>query len=211
MIPKPTYIFRIIHIKNLPKILEDGYIYCCNQLNKMGKSYESIAHKSIMERRASTKVPCGPQGNLLDFVAFYFAPRSPMLYSIYKGNVEGCSSNQEDLIYVVSTVQKVDENSIEFVFTDGYGIMSFTNYFDDLSNLDEIDWPLMKQKYWSDTINDFDRKRRRQAEFLIYQKFPWNLVIEIGALTIQMKEYIKSLLEYSGHNTRVKTKPDWYY
>ncbi len=47
MIPKPTYIFRIMHIKNLPEILKDGYIYCCNQLDKMGKLYESIVMNQL--------------------------------------------------------------------------------------------------------------------------------------------------------------------
>ncbi len=104
-----------------------------------------------MNRRASTIVPCGPQGNLLGYVAFYFGPRSPMLYSIYKGNVEGCSGNQEDLIYVVSTIQIVDESNLEFTFTDGHGIVDFSSFFNDLSDLDKIDWPIMEQKYWNDT------------------------------------------------------------
>lgn len=211
MIPKPTYIFRIMHIKNLPEILKDGYIYCCNQLNKMGKLYESIAHESIMNRRASTIVPCGPQGNLLDYVAFYFGPRSPMLYSIYNGNVEGCSGNQEDLIYVVSTAQRIEEAGKGFVFSDGHGIVVFTRFFENFSDFDKIDWNLMNAKYWYDTDADPDRKRRRQAEFLIYQKFPWDLVTEIGVLTIQMKEYVKSHLDDSGYNTQVRIKPDWYY
>jgi len=134
-----------------------------------------------------------------------------MLYSIYKGNVEGCTRNQEDLIYVVSTVQRIKEAGIEFVFSDGHGIMSFTNYYDDFSNLDKIDWPLMEAKYWHDTDANPDRKRRRQAEFLIYQNFPWDLVSEIGVLTIQMKEYVETLLDDSGYNTQVRIEPDWYY
>ena len=198
-------------INNLPEILKDGYIYCYNQLNKIGKPYKSIAYESIMDRRESKSVPCGPRGNLLDYVAFYFAPRSPMLYTISKGNVEEFAGGQEDLIYIVSTAQKVKEANIRFTFTDGHGIMGFTNYFDDLSELNRIDWSLMKQKYWFDTLNDLDRKRRRQAEFLVYKKFPLELIDEIAVLTVQMKNYIESLLNRFECRIIVKTKPDWYY
>ena len=32
-------------------------------------------------------VPIGPGGAVSDYVLFYFAPRSPMMYAIHRGNV----------------------------------------------------------------------------------------------------------------------------
>ena len=52
-----------------------------------------------------------------------------------------------------------------FVFTDGHAIMQLSKFYDDLGYLTEIDWDIMEEKYWRDTIEDPDRKRRRQAEF----------------------------------------------
>ena len=52
--------------------------------------------------------------------------------------------------------------------------MRFTDFFDDLKDLDKIDWDLMQSRYWNDTNDDPDRKRRRQAEFLVHEFFPWS-------------------------------------
>jgi len=143
-------IYRMIHIDSLNDILNDGNILCCNILHEMGKSFSSIAYPSLMERRASKHVPCGPDGNLLDYVAFYFAPRSPMLYTIFKGNVDGCPGGQEDIVYIISSVKRVVRSDIVYVFTDGHGVMEFTKFFDDLSGLNGIDWELMNRKYWKE-------------------------------------------------------------
>ncbi len=211
MTPIPTCIFRIIDLNNVPEILKDGYIYCCNQLDKIGKKYKSIAYESIMDRRRRIIVPCGPGGNLLDYVAFYFAPLSPMLYTIKMGNVDSNDGDQERIIYIVSTAQKVTKENLDFVFTDGHGIMAYTSFFNDLSDIEKIDWPLMNQRYWYDTVNDLDRKRRRQAEFLVYKKFPWSLVDVIAVLTVQTKNHVESMLTDYGYKTQVEVKPDWYY
>ena len=89
-----------------------------------------------------------------------------MLYAIKMGNVEGCSASQTDIIYLVSSAEAIKTAKIGFVFTDGHGIMELSEFYDDLSKLTEIDWDIMKEKYWRDTYEDPDRKRRRQAELL---------------------------------------------
>jgi hypothetical protein len=86
-----------------------------------------------------------------------------------RGNVEGFSGKQQDIIHLVSNVQAVVEAGFSFVFTDGHGIMVLTDFFEEIGDLDHIDWDLMSSRYWYDTAEDPDRKRRRQAEFLIYE------------------------------------------
>lgn len=95
-----------------------------------GVEYTSIAHQTIQDRRAYTQVPCGPGGCLHDYVPFYFGARSPMLYAIKSGNVEGYEQGQEAVVYLVSTAQKVSGAGLGHVFTDGHGIMGFTAFYD---------------------------------------------------------------------------------
>lgn len=57
--------------------------------------------------------------------------------------------------------------------------MSLSEYFTGLPELNRVDWPLMQETYWNDTQQDPDRKRRRQAEFLVYKYLPWELITEI--------------------------------
>ncbi|UTW68357.1 DUF4433 domain-containing protein [Anaerobacillus sp. HL2] len=47
-----------------------------------------------------------------------------------------------------------------------------------------MDWDVMESKYWFDTDDDPDRKRRRQAEFLVLRHFPLELVLGIGVKLI---------------------------
>ena len=211
MTPVPTLIYRIFDICNLPGILEEGTIYCWNRLVETGRSCTSIAHDSIMDRRRETIIPCGPGGNLLDYVAFYFAPRSPMLYSIKMGNVAGYEGGQEKIIYIVLTAQKIKEAGIRFVFTDGHGIMALTEFSDDLADLGMIDWGLMRARWWYDTDEDPDRLRRRQAEFLVFKEVSWGLVDTVVVMSEAMKGEVESYLHDFGKSTPVQVKRDWYY
>ncbi len=145
-VPQPTPIFHITNIDNLSLILAGGTLRTIADLKATGVAYTSIAHQNIQDRRAYTQVPCGPGGRLHEYVPFYFGARSPMLYTISLGNVEGYEQGQEAVIYLVSTVQTVSNANVGHVFTDGHGIMGFTDFYDDLADLGEVDWPLMKKR-----------------------------------------------------------------
>ena len=62
-------------------------------------AYKDIAHQNIQTRRSTTEVPVPPCRMLHDYVPCYFAPRSPMLYAIKNGKVEGYPGTQSDIIY----------------------------------------------------------------------------------------------------------------
>ncbi|NER36024.1 MAG: DUF4433 domain-containing protein [Oscillatoria sp. SIO1A7] len=208
-----TPIYHIPHVNNLESIIKSGRLLSYSTMQKERIQYKNIAHQNIQNRRATTFVPCGSGGKLHHYVPFYFAPRSPMLYAIHKGNVEGYPG-QELVAYLVSTAQAVQEAKLPFVFTDGHAIMEITNFFDTLTQLDKIDWHLMKEKYWNDTNQDMDRKRRRQAEFLVHSFLPWELVTEIGVFNLQNITKIEQSLQKSQnvmHKPIVKMRKEWYY
>ena len=81
----------------------------------------------------------------------------------------------------------------------------------DLAALDEIDWRLMWARYWADTDEDPDRKRRRQAEFLVHERFPVGLIVGIGVMNLQIKEEAETLIKRLGLKIPVAVKADWYY
>lgn len=211
MAPNPTPIFHITPIENLRMILEVGELRAKRALDQEDTGYTNIAHRTIQDRRAHTLVPCGPGGVLHDYVPFYFGPRSPMLNTISKGNVEGFAGGQQSIAHLVSTVQAVQAAGLGFVFTDGHGTMAITDFYDDLGQLDEVDWPLMSARYWFDIDDDLDRKRRRQAEFLVHQRFPVALIQEIGVINQQKKAETEAMLAEFGLTIPVAAKPGWYY
>jgi hypothetical protein len=93
---KKVLIYHITNLENLESIVSMGGLSCYNRLKAENIDYQNIAYERIQDRRADTIVPCGPGGNLHDYVPFYFAPRSPMLYTIEKRNVQSCPDGQKN-------------------------------------------------------------------------------------------------------------------
>lgn len=113
-----------------------------------------------------------PHGCVADYVPFYFAPRSPMLYKLAKGGIPNYTEGQEPLIYLVSSAEIVAASGGSFVFSDGNCASSVTRVANDLSLIESlIDWDVMKAGMWANTADDPDRKRRRIAEFLAHERF----------------------------------------
>lgn len=69
----------------------------------------------------------------------------------------------------------------------------------------------MSDKYWRDTVADGDRKRRRQAEFLVHRTFPWTAVIEIGVMSEAMEDAVRGALVGAAHAPKVAIQKSWYY
>jgi len=78
--------------------------------------------------------------------------------------------------------------------------MAYTEFYDDLQDLNEIDWDVIRGHYWSDTQEDGDRKRRRQAEFLVRHQFPFSLVSEIIVRTESARKLVEKMLDENGYN-----------
>lgn len=211
MSPNQTYIYHITHIDNLVSIVGSKGLNCVNTLHCNGNAYRDIAYESIQSRRAEKGVPLPPFGKLHDYVPFYFAPRSPMLYTINRGNVTQYKGKQREIIYLVSTVQEIQSKKIPFVFTDGHAIIEYTEFFDDVKDLGSIDWDVMNSQYWSDTDEDPDRKRRRQAEFLAFKSFPIHCVLEIGTYDSALQNEVLSIIKNEIDHVPVNRHREWYY
>ena len=112
---------------------------------------------------------------------------------------------------MVSSVEAVKDCGLPFVFTDGHGIMDVTNFYDDLQYLDKIDWPLMKERYWRDTNEDPDRKRRRQAEFLVRDFFPLSLVKGVAVMRQASIAVVREKFGDLGASMTIEAIPGWYY
>lgn len=132
-----------------------------------------------------------------------------MLYAISKGNVEGTAAAQSKIVHLVSDTDSVINHGCRWVFTDGHADMvHLSDFFDDIRHFDKIDWALMRATYWNDVPADPDRKRRRQAEFLVHEFFPWELVTEIGVINRTMEAEVREAVDCGAE---IKVRRDWYY
>jgi hypothetical protein len=135
-----------------------------------------------------------------------------MLFAIRGNQVEGYPSGQVPILHLESTAESVDSAGLPFTFTDGHADMAFSEFFEDLAALRTgVDWSVMRSNYWHDTVEYPDRKRKRQAEFLIHAFAPWTLVKFIGVINQQVKNEVETILSPSHHQPVVKIQPTWYY
>jgi hypothetical protein len=213
-VPVPTPIYRFLHVDNLPVCLRRGALCAPNHTPQDGLVYKTIHNLDIQQQRKIIRIQCGPRGVIHDYVAFYFGYLSPMLLQLKTGRVEGYNEGQEPLIYLVSSAQIVEQNQVGFVYSDGHGIAFDTQWYDNLGNLDKVDWDMVYQRYWAaDYEKDMDRQRRKQAEFLIHSHCDWNLILEIGVLNDRIKTKVERILaEFDRKmNCPVNVRSQWYY
>ena len=213
-VPNPTHIYRLIHVDNLQVCLQRGGLHAPKHTPDDDLTYKMIHNLDIQSKRQNKRIPCGPEGVIHDYVPFYFGYRSPMMFQLKTGQVEGYNEGQQPLIYLVSTAQNVECSGTSFVFSDGHGIAAYTGWYDDLDELDQVDWNMVFQRYWAANVdNDMDRQRRKQAEFLVYKFCDWSLIESIAVLNKRVKTKVEGIMNsFSADKRRdVRIKPDWYY
>lgn len=214
-----TPIYHITCIENIEHIIRSGRLICTNQLNT---GHACIANDDIQSRRAVQRVRIAPHGCLHDYVPFYFAPRSPMLYA----NKSGAHTNarkQEDIVYLVTTAQKA-ANARPFVFYDSHAIVAFAGCYNSLLDINKIDWELFFEPpltgdystYWHDKQNGtnpkwINRKAVRQAEFLSYEYLNWKEIQYIATMNETRTNEVRDMLRTLNDNTPVLTRTDYYF
>ena len=191
--PNPTPIFRFVHADNLHTLIRRGGLHAPNYVPDDGLPYRFCHDPEVQGARSVVTVTVGPGGTIHDYVPFYFGYLSPMMFKLKTGRVAGYDEGQEPLIYLVSTAQAVADAGVGFAFSDGHGLAFITGWFDRLERLEAVDWGMVYQQYWSDNLNDMDRQRRKQAEFLVYQSCPWSLIQEIVVINTAMRERVEAI------------------
>lgn len=212
-VPIPTPIYRFTHIDNLQIYLSRGGLHAPNFFPDDGFEYRTCHNTEIQALRHLKKVSCGPGGVIHDYIPFYFGYLTPMLLILKTGRLQKYQEGQESLIYLVSTCQKVAESGAGYIFSDGHGVIAYTKWFDELSSLDRVDWEVVYKRYWKDTVDDMDRKRRKQAEFLIHRFCDWSLIQEIGVIDSTMKSRAEEVFNTFPPELRrpVNVRRNWYY
>jgi ssDNA thymidine ADP-ribosyltransferase, DarT len=166
----------------------------------------------IKSARRSIRVPLAPHGCVADYVPFYFAPRSPMLYKLHKGSVPNYTGGQDPLVYLVSSAEAIAAADVPFVFSDGNCAATVTCFNSELAKIESVvDWEVMRAQMWRNTADDPDRRRRRMAEFLAYQRVPIDCFSEIVVRRDMMRRRVEGLLESTGLGLTVTTRVNWYF
>jgi hypothetical protein len=198
-------------MSNLPGIIARNGLFCDRACQGAGMPVRGVAYNDLKAKRAQTAVEAGPGGFLNDYAPFYFGPRAPMLLPYKSGLVTGKPENQDEIIYLVSSTEAVAALGLPFAFTDGHPVKEPRAFYADLRQLDQVDFSIMQLKYWNDTDSFPDRKRRRQAEFLVWHALPWQAVSMLAVRTPIMATWAQQLISTVPHKPVCETHPEWYY
>ena len=140
-----------------------------------------------------------------------------MLYLLHKGNHEGVTyhGGQDKIIHLVADLPRAVD------WADGQGLRwAFTlsnagsGYFEDRANLGDlslINWAAVKAERWSGEGVGREVKEGKQAEFLVENRFPWQLVIGIGVHSQAQGEQVTRLTTGMAHKPTIKVLQNWYY
>lgn len=200
------------HIDNLVGILESGKV-CAPNHPQADPNYKSIGLNDLIKKRSQKPVPLGNGGTFLDYVAFYFGARSPMLLKIKDGN-EVPQVPQSEIIYLISDTNTIQAHNCIFVFFDGHASKAISKPFTDLADLNQLDWTAVNARFWQDDPNsdvNFDRQRKKQAEFLVANEVPLSCVLKISTFDEASCEKVRVLLSEKGLNIPVEVDKTLFY
>lgn len=207
-------IYHITHVRNLVDIIKTGGLLSDARMLERGGPRQTIGMSEIKRRRLEEiEVTCYPGTKVGEYVPFYFCPRSVMLYLIYRGNHSNLDyrEGQETIVHLEANFYKVVEwankNSVRWVFSLSNAGAYYVEFRCNLQNLYELDWNAIA----ATDFRDPDIKERKQAEFLVYDFFPFELVERIGVFNRAIWNRVNQMLIGSKYKPLVEIRRNWYY
>jgi hypothetical protein len=209
--PVPTLVLHITRYENLPSMVTHG-LFSDSQAQKSKMVQVEIGNIGIKAQRARRIVPLAPGGVVADYVPFYFAPRSPMLYAISRGNVATYQQGCDEIVYLVSSTQILGEQELTVLGTDRNAVLAIAEFTADDTYLTGIvDWNLMRARMWNNTPAAPDRMERRQAELLVHGQVPWSAMMGVATKSEEVKIRVETVLSKLGQSTPVAVRSGWYF
>lgn len=206
--PEKALIFRIVHRDNLPWLLEHGLHAPSGVV--FDPSHRNIGNAELIEKRTQRTVNAPPGGTLSDYVPFYFTPFSIMMYNIHTGyNVPRIPNS--DILILVSSLFKISELRIPFVFTKQHAFLKTTEFFSRQEDLVKIDWPLLNRRDFKHDPDDPGKKERYQAEALIWKYVPVQALLGICSFTEECDAQVKAELTQRALDVKTNVQANWYF
>jgi hypothetical protein len=169
---------------------------------------------TIKRRRLEElRVKCYTEDFVGEYVPFYFCPRSIMLYILYRADHPELSyrGGQGPIVHLEAdlnaTVVWAESHGRRWAFTLSNAGARYTEFRNDLDDLDEIDWAAVA----NDDFRSPEVKEGKQAEFLAHQACHWNLIRRIGVLSEPIRARVLAAVNGAEHRPPVAVRPDWYF
>jgi ssDNA thymidine ADP-ribosyltransferase, DarT len=136
-----------------------------------------------------------------------------MLYLLHMGNHQDITykGGQGPIVHLEADLETVVEwakrNGRKWAFSLSNAGARYTQFRNDLADLGELDWPAIMN-------NDFrspDVKEGKQAEFLLHDSFPWELVERIGVYSNATAQQAAGAMSPNRNLPVIEIKKEWYF
>jgi len=212
-VPESPKIYHITHASNLPRIV-DAVLWSDAERVRRRLDSTVVGMSEIKRRRLEElEVHCHPGTKVGDYVPFYFCPRSVMLFLLHKDNHPDLTyhGGQRPIVHLQADLHDVlrwaKTERRRWAFSKGNAGARYSDFYDDPALLDELEWEAIAANDWRDP----DVKEGKQAEFLIENSFPWQLIELIGVIDAEVERQVGSFISRAEHKPEVAIKAAWYY
>ncbi|MDM1444414.1 DUF4433 domain-containing protein [Myroides odoratimimus] len=204
------FCYRIIHIDNLANLLANG-IVSKHHPNANG-NYVNIGNSQIIDVRDTMQVRIDNYGFIGEYVPFYFTPRSIMLLNIITGyqNPVVPKRDRKEILVIRCLISDLVMQP-KWFFTDGQGNNQLSNHFNNLVDIDKIDWQSIQTSSFSKSKGDYDLSRRYQAEFLVHQQVPLQCIESLNVYSEETARTVQDILNRSNVTLQVNVQPFYFF
>src|SRR5208283_5134428 len=200
-VPADPKIYPITHLRNLPEIVQSGRLWSDAKRLELCLDCEIVGMSGIKRRRLEElDVSCHTGTKVGQYVPFYFCPRSIMLYILYAGNHPELNyhEGQRPIVHLqadlIATIRWAEAQGVRWAFSDRNAGTYYANFYRRIADLDKVNWDAVQ----STDFRDMLVKEGKQAEFLVYESFPWHLVEKIGVYDTNIVDQVNTILDGYG-------------
>jgi len=212
-VPARPMIYHITRVENLAGIVAARGLLSDREMIQRGGPSVAIGMSKLKKARLVLPVRCHADDTVGDYVPFYFCPRSIMLYILHRGNHPEVEyrGGQEPIVHLEADLQQViawaSLHRVRWAFTLSNAASAYAEFRADVGQLDQINWSAVA----STDFRDRSIADGKQAEFLLHQFFPWELVTRVGVYSRGLAAQAGSALAAAPHRPVIEVLPRWYY
>jgi len=134
-----------------------------------------------------------------------------MLLNIVTGrNVQ--KRSKSDIVILVSSIPKVEEAGIPYLFTDRHARLvnaTFSDRKDDLATM--IRWDLLQARNFKKDPEDPEKSELYQAEALIHRHLPVDALLGVVAYNDAVKDKVQALVTDRELGLSIHSRPTWFF
>lgn len=210
-------VFHFTDFRNLDSIFRTGALLSEADLPRVTEVVRHVDPR-VVEGRRNRAIPIEPGGELTDYVPFYFAAKSPMLYRVATGvNVTNGMTPQDNLAFFVLDLGDSPQgvlDSRQVLVTSGHALSEFAEFRTATrANIEDlVDFEVINAFMWRNTPEDPHRMHRRQAEILVHRQVP--LASSFISLAVNSESALNrthDMLRNHGLDIQCRIQPDLFY